>query len=209
MSWHDTAVNSLYMQMSRPLYSQDPLEMGFHLDSSHILLILRAKYARLIDGFCSENWSSACMRKAIEMYLTALQSRNSDFDQWLNKQHCDQWFPALEKGIHVFFEKGCHRCHGGKDLNNQEFGEEMYFTIRPPSLRNAAITKPYYHDGRSATLSNALRQHPKNIWRSDSSAMLSVQLPNQEEIQDLLSFLHALTDTSYLDNPLYLNPHEF
>jgi len=206
-SWRDTTVSSLHNQMKRPLFSQHPIEMGFNLDSIKILSNLYDKYSFLIEGMCSDEWNSDCVRKAISFYLAELKSRNSDYDKWLDHLHCDKWLPSFEKGIHVFFENGCQSCHGGRDFNEQEAAVSKVFTIRPPSLRNVVLTRPYFYDGRTASLSAALRNHPKHLWRADSSESIEIQLP-QEKMQDLLTFLHALTDTSYLDNPLYLNPHE-
>ncbi len=207
-SWRDTSVRSLYSQLRRPLFSQHPIEMGTHLDSNKIMSTLHEKYGQLIAGVCPNDWNSACVRKALVSYLFVLESRESDFDRWLNQEDCDKWSPSFEKGIHVFFENGCQECHGGRDLNEQEAIEPLVFEIRPPSLRNVVMTKPYFYDGRTASLSTALRNHPKHIWQSDSSRRIEIQLPPEREMQDLLVFLHALTDTSYLNNPLYLNPHE-
>ena len=54
--------------------------------------------------------------------------------------------------------------------------------FRTPSLRNVAVTAPYLHDGRAATLREAVqhasREHPLGA----------------EQIGDLVAFLQTLTD---------------
>jgi cytochrome c peroxidase len=207
-SWRDTTVQSLFSQMERPLFSHNPLEMGFQLDSNKILSRLQSKYRDMISDYCNDAWSSYCLRKALVAYLSVLESRNSDYDHWLNQETCDQWSASFEKGIHIFFDKQCHNCHGGLDLNDREGGGSGYYAVRPPSLRNVAITKPYFVDGRTAVLREALLNHPENIWLADSSRKLKIETPAGQEIEDLLTFLYGLTDTSYLDNPLYLAPNE-
>lgn len=207
-SWRDSAVRSLYTQLRRPLFSRHPVELGIHLDSNRILLNLYEKYSSIVDAVCPNDWNSDCVRKALVAYLSGLKSRESDYDRWLQQKDCDKWSTSFEKGLHVFFENGCHTCHGGTDFNKQETVKPLSFTVRPPSLRNVVITKPYFYDGRTASLSAALVEHPRYIWRLDSLESIQVKLPEDKYLKDLLVFLHRLTDTSYLDNPLYLGPHE-
>lgn len=56
---------------------------------------------------------------------------------------------------------------------------------RVPGLRNVALTAPYMHDGRYATLADLVRQH--------AAVPLSA-----EEREDLVVFLRSLTDSSQL-----------
>ena len=105
--------------------------------------------------------------------------------------------------------------------------EEDLFAFRTPSLKNTAITGPWMHNGAYNTLEEAVRHHlqpadflnqydplklptelqttyqsdealrQRMLDRLDNSLRLEQPLLNGE-VQDLLSFLQALTDTSAL-----------
>ena len=87
----------------------------------------------------------------------------------------------------------------GKYLDNGKF--------RAPTLRNIALTAPYMHDGRFATLEEVIDHYNSggHIAENYDSNMHPLGLtPSQK--QDLLAFLHTLTDTSYLSNPAFFDP---
>ena len=45
------------------------------------------------------------------------------------------------------------------DLPPLDYGEPLPHAFRTPSLRNVALTAPYFHDGRFATMEDAVRGH--------------------------------------------------
>ena len=56
--------------------------------------------------------------------------------------------------------------------------------LRVPSLRNVAVTAPYFHDGSAATLEDAVR--------GMGLAQLNLVLDN-EQIASIIAFLRTLT----------------
>lgn len=87
--------------------------------------------------------------------------------------------------------------------------------FRTPSLRNVAVTAPYMHDGSIATLEEVIRRHYAIAGRSTSGAgqpspMRSELLVgfevSDDEVNDLVAFLNALTDTRFLNDPTHGNP---
>ena len=87
--------------------------------------------------------------------------------------------------------------------------------IRTPSLCNVAVAAPYMHDGSIAALEDVIRRHYALAGRSTAdtgqpSPMRSGLLvgfdASDEEVADLLAFLNALTDRSFLSNPQFGNP---
>jgi cytochrome c peroxidase len=56
--------------------------------------------------------------------------------------------------------------------------------VRVPSLRNVAVTAPYFHDGSARTLPEAVRMMGK--------AQLDLTLP-QQDVDDVVAFLRTLT----------------
>ncbi|VUD53368.1 Cytochrome c551 peroxidase [Thalassocella blandensis] len=97
--------------------------------------------------------------------------------------------------------------------------EEDKGKFRAPTLRNLQYSAPYMHDGSLATLVEVIdfyaqggqnlssgplkgdgRAHPQK------SDLIKAFPLSEEEKQDLIHFLHALNDESFIENPLYSNP---
>jgi cytochrome c peroxidase len=148
---------------------------------------------------------------ALATYQRSLITPNAPLDQYLRGQ--PQALTAEEqRGYQLFKAYGCVACHQGLNVGGnlyQKFGiftEEVGLTtsgedpdpgrarvtglkrdrgvFRVPSLRNVAQTAPYFHDGRAATLEEAV------------DTMARVQLGRtlaREEIGLIVQFLHTLT----------------
>ena len=91
--------------------------------------------------------------------------------------------------------------------------------FKAPSLRNIALTAPYMHDGRFATLrevvdhySDNVVQHPSLHFRLTTvddgppgGPPMRLRLNNTEK-EALIAFLHTLTDRSLATEEKYSNP---
>src|SRR6185295_3964195 len=114
---------------------------------------------------------------------------------------------AERKGLETFLNTGCQKCHDGPMLggggfqrmgllnpyaNANDLGRARIthddadrFQFKVASLRNVALTGPYFHDNGAATLPSAVRQ------------MGYLQLDRQlsrAEVASIETFLHALSD---------------
>lgn len=92
--------------------------------------------------------------------------------------------------------------------------------FRPPTLRNIALTAPYMHDGSIATLREVLVDHYARSGRLIASgphagdgsqspykdALMVGFTLSEQEIQDVLAFLDALTDWDFICNPDFADP---
>ena len=85
--------------------------------------------------------------------------------------------------------------------------------FRSVSLRNIALTAPYMHDGRIATLEEAVEHYTlvgEGLYAPNIANEItgSTDLPNltQQDKEDIVAFLHALTDTSYVNKPEWQDP---
>jgi cytochrome c peroxidase len=152
----------------------------------------------------AENWG-----KAIGAFERTLVTP-SPFDAFLEGD-VKALSPMAKAGLELFINSGCVTCHNGagvgggmlqkfgvkedywkatgsKDIDNGRFeatkkAEDMY-VFKVPSLRNVAMTAPYFHDGAVATLGDAVR------------AMARVQLGKQlkgGEVEQIVAFLGSLT----------------
>jgi len=77
-------------------------------------------------------------------------------------------------------------------LEHRNFGE-----FRTPSLRNLALTAPYMHNGRLATLREVVNHYstisPDRL-HADGEAILKPLQLSEREAQDLVAFLESLQD---------------
>lgn len=86
--------------------------------------------------------------------------------------------------------------------------------FREVSMRNIALTAPYMHDGRFATLEEVMDHYMTHSGTNnrgpnvDNILTTAPTLPQltQNEKQDIIAFLHALTDTSYVNKPEWGDP---
>ena len=97
-----------------------------------------------------------------------------------------------------FIDKGRGEVTGDR-FDNGKF--------RIPTLRNAVFSAPYMHDGRFNTLEEVIDHYNSGGSRIDNTDPLIRPLGlTPSEKQDLLNFLHTLTDTVVLNDPMLANP---
>jgi len=125
--------------------------------------------------------------------------------------------PQARAGLRAFIDVGCAACHNGVGVGGgmfRKFGvhteywkatgsKEIHkgrfdvtkdhadlYVFKVASLRNVAMTAPYFHDGSVATLPEAVR------------VMATVQLGKtltDAEVQDIVAFLGSLTGELPID----------
>jgi cytochrome c peroxidase len=126
--------------------------------------------------------------------------------------------PAARRGAPVpeplFHNTGLHDLGRGR---YPEGNEGLYrFTrrgadmgrFRAPTLRNIAVTAPYMHDGSLATLEQVIDHYAAggrtaNPYKSAELRGFAISAPQRDE---LLAFLRALTDESFLSDPRFASP---
>jgi cytochrome c peroxidase len=155
---------------------------------------------------------------AIATFERSLITPDAPFDRRLRGARA-AITPQEERGYQLFKDYGCVACHQGVNVGGnlfQRFGifhdpfssqpprpaDLGRFTItgasldrfvfRVPSLRNVAVTAPYFHDGRAATLEQAIEE----MGRSQLGRLLTT-----EEIGMIAGFLRTLTG-EYRGHPL-------
>lgn len=85
-----------------------------------------------------------------------------------------------------------------------------------PTLRNIALTAPYMHDGRFATLDSVLDHYNEHVQRN-SPNIANVILDSNvdgaptlmltpDEKRKIVLFLHTLTDTAFVRDPRFSDP---
>ncbi len=196
----DGRAKDLQEQVSGPI--ENPVEMGN--DFKNLIKTLKAsKYKKQFDVLYKEGITKETITHAIAEYEKALTTPNAPFDKYLRGD--ENAISAEQKeGYALFKSKGCVTCHHGQNVGGNlynKFGvmestksadlgrynitkkeRDKYF-FKVPSLRNVAKTSPYFHDGRAASLEDAVK------------IMARYQLGrpvNDDEIKKIIAFLTSL-----------------
>jgi cytochrome c peroxidase len=156
------------------------------------------------DGIRSQN-----IKDAISVFERSLVTPNSRFDRFLRGEQ-GVLSANEQNGYRLFKEHGCSSCHQGTNIGGNLFEKFGVMTTRKggnsakadlgrfnvtgleadkhvfkvPSLRNIALTAPYFHDGSSRTLEEAV------------NVMAVFQLGRSltpSDTQDIVKFLNTLT----------------
>jgi cytochrome c peroxidase len=87
-----------------------------------------------------------------------------------------------------------------------------YGKFKVPTLRNIALTAPYMHDGRFATLREVLDHYNSGLFETPFADPLMKYSEeggmqrSEADLDKLEAFLRALTDDSLALRPRYQNP---
>lgn len=129
---------------------------------------------------------------ALVAFERSLLTPNAPFDRWL-KGEPDALSEKEAEGYRLFKSTGCASCHQGVAVGANLFQRQGVFrrlvapppnVVRVPSLRNVAVTAPYFHDGSAATLGEAVAR----MARAQLDASLT-----EAEVDRLVAFLGTLT----------------
>lgn len=130
----------------------------------------------------------------------------------------------------------CEHCHGGvktfkelfhnngldstfSDNGRQNFTNQVEDKgrFRVPTLRNIMLTAPYMHDGRFQLIEQVLDHYNEHILESATLSSFLRDVSNEtngkklmltkSEKTDIISFLSMLTDSAFITNPEFSNPH--
>jgi cytochrome c peroxidase len=181
--------------------------------------------------------------KAIAAFERTLISGRSPFDRYVYDDDRAAFSEGARRGMRLFYSdrSGCARCHFGVNFsgpiaqhgksapplfaNNGSAvkGDEGLATetkrpqdlgrFRVPTLRNIALTAPYMHDGRFATLEEVIDhyvaggKHPDAIGTIDSQ-IRPLDLSASEK-SDLVEFLKNLTDPEFTASSSCRPPREY
>lgn len=178
--WNGRA-DTLEDQVGEVLLS--PIEMGNHWPDIIDTLVKDPAYKAAFGAAYRDGVTAANVRNALATYERTLLTPNSRFDRYL-KGDTDILSLDEKYGYQRFKDYGCIACHQGVNIGGnmfQKFGvmgdyfqargnpteadqgrflvtgaEEDRHVFKVPSLRNVALTAPYFHDGSAKTLEDAV-----------------------------------------------------
>ena len=181
---------------------ENPIEMGNSFENL-IKTLNASKYKKQFVLLYSEGITKETITHAIAEYEKALTTPNAPFDQYLRGDK-NAISDNQKEGYALFKSKGCISCHHGQNVGGNlynKFGvientksadlgrynvtkkdRDRYF-FKVPSLRNVAMTSPYFHDGRTASLDEAVKM----------MARYQLGRPvSEEEVMKIVAFLSSL-----------------
>ncbi len=148
-------------------------------------------------------------QKAIAVFEATLITPNAPFDRYL-RGDASALSASQRDGLRIFIDKGCAGCHRGINIGGGMYapfgvvekpGAELLppndkgrfivtksatdaYVFKVPTLRNIALTAPYFHSGRSWDLRQAVAV-------MGASQLGTELLPG--EIEAIVAFLDSLT----------------
>lgn len=190
---------------------QNSQEMGSSWEHVSAQLSSDSHYRKAFAAAYTDGVTIANIQHALQSYERTLITPNSRFDRYL-KGDTDILTLQEKYGYQRFKQYGCIACHQGVNIGGnmfQKFGvmgdyfkargnvtdadlgrflvtgnENDRNVFKVPSLRNIALTAPYFHDGSAATLEQAV------------DVMFTYQLGRVASEQDkwlIVQFLKTLT----------------
>ncbi len=208
----DGRAASLEEQAAGPV--TNPIEMGMKSwDDVVVRLKSIDGYDKLFStAFGRNSISKDNATKAIAAYERTLITPNSPFDRYV-KGNTSAMSKQQIRGMNKAVELGCTGCHSGPAFNGPgtfqkfpvisngyfeaQYGfkddkglaevtgkEEDEHFWKVPTLRNIALTAPYFHNGKVKTLERAVKIMAKLQLGKDL---------NDQEVEDIVAFLNALT----------------
>ncbi|MCW8333460.1 cytochrome-c peroxidase [Vibrio paucivorans] len=202
----DGRVNNLHEQIDGPIHNS--LEMNSNWRTIEKYISESPRYSTLFSQLNLEI-SEQSIKSALVEFMSALVTPNSAFDQYL-KGDAQALTQQQLRGWEAFQAQGCIRCHrgtnvgGGMVMRFGFFGEhtkgeertidtgrylvtsrpEDMFLFRVASLRNVVDTPPYFHDGNTQSLEEAIRI----MGRSQLGVTLA-----DNTVNDISAFLSSLS----------------
>ena len=193
-------------------------------------------------AFGEDTIYSALIARALAQFQRTLISAHSRYDQFISNEPGARFSEIELKGMEIFDQK-CGSCHQFGKGKNDFFSDHQYHNngldstyssefegifqgrfritqdsadmgkFKTPSLRNVALTAPYMHDGRFATLEEVLAHYDKGMvyaatldpFFQEEVGRAGIPL-TEEEKEAIIAFLHTLTDTAFVQNPAYEHP---
>ena len=203
-------VPTLEMQVLAPIHEHSEMDFNIipvaermKLDSSYVVQSLKS-YNREPDAFV--------ITRAISAFERTLLSGNSNYDR--------DYLSASERdGKALFFSDSlaCTSCHGTFLFTNQgiennglyeqyadsgryrvSYLQEDIGKFKTPTLRNIELTAPYMHDGSLESLEEVINHYESGGKEHFNQSLLIKGFTlNSTEKENLIAFLHSLTDEDF------------
>jgi cytochrome c peroxidase len=224
----DGRVNSLEMQAGFPILN--PIEMGSNsvtvVATLNNIPLYRQMFAEAFGGTGEITFQQ--VRYALVTFERTLISGGSAYDRFMNGD-TSALSASAKNGLALFnsSKTNCSKCHSGINFTDNDYhstGLTANYTdvgredvtnnsadngkFRTPSLRNAALTPPYMHDGSFSNFLAVINNY--NVGGRQNAAQDTLIHPLYlvpEDFNDLIAFLNSLTDTNFTQQSAFQKPN--
>jgi cytochrome c peroxidase len=222
-------------RFNTPLYNE-LFEQAFNTEEANFDLIVKAlaSFVRSLVSFESRFDLYAYSMQDDALNESEILGMDLFFSERLECHHCHGGFNFTQSTTHkdqlldrhAFHNTGLYNIDGKGAYPIHDQGLKAVTEIpqdmgkfRAPTLRNIALTAPYMHDGSLFTLEQVIDSYAaagRNINEGEylgdgrtnpykSAFIKGFQLTEQEK-QDLIAFLHTLTDENFIKNEQFSDP---
>jgi len=208
---------SLEDQAMGPMESA--MEMNTDTKKLFVWLNANAEYQALFNSaYPGKPIDADSLSKAIASFERTVISNTSPFDQWV-AGNAAAITPDQVMGFALFIDpkKGnCAACHSGPNFTDSSFHNlglasfgknspdvgrfaqkpiaSLKGAFKTPTVREAANTAPYFHDGSAKTLEEVVDFYTKGgVVKTNQSTNVKELSLSKEEAKQLVSFIHALS----------------
>ena len=180
------------LEQAARLSIADPGLMGSTVPEAVARLAADPATARSFRAAYGHAPDNASLIDALAVFERTLLTPDSPFDRWLQGEDSALSADAVG-GYRLFQAIGCSSCHQGRNVGGNLFERAGIFRdvddparplMRVPSLRNVAVTPPYFSRGSAATLGDAVH--------TMATAQLGRSLSDAQTAQ-IVAFLTSLT----------------
>lgn len=232
----DMRAATLTEQVLLPI--EDIVEMGISLDSLERKLQKLDYYPILFrQAFDDTIVSRERIASALANFIRTIISYRTKFDSGVvtlgriptGTSNIPGFTAQENRGFRDFISNRCNRCHHtaiqiakepaniGLDIKYDDNGlgevtgnrnDEGKFKV--PSLRNIALTAPYMHDGRFATLEEVVNFYNDEIQPHENLhpefGGPNNPIPTDADVEDIIAFMKTLTDSALMIDEKFANP---
>ncbi len=223
----DGRAKDLKEQAGGPI--ENPKEMGFSHELAVTVISSIPDYVnRVKKVYKSDKVTIDHITDAIAAFEETLVTPNSPFDKWLRGD--DKALSKIElEGYNLFKENMCDSCHAGVGVGGEsyeKFGidkpyekdtltigrmgvtedEADKYSFKVPLLRNIELTAPYFHDGSTWNLAEAVKimgeyQYGLEINDNDAAKIVAFMRTLTGEMPEItIPLLPPSTDSTPLPN---------
>jgi len=215
----DAHIKTLEEQAIVPI--QDVNEMNHKMGDLIKRMQTIPEYAAAAKRLYKRTFDAWVLTRSLAAFERTLISNNSAFDAYSKGEKHTGWNEDAAKGWQLFQKMECIACHQLPNFTNYEARnnglysdykkDEGKFRIRGdstkigafkvPTLRNVALTAPYMHDGSKPNLESVIAHYSSGgSTHANKDQLITKRSITAQEQIFLISFLHSLTDTSYMVN---------
>jgi len=209
----DGRADTLEEQVVKPI--ENPIEMDLAMSALVARLESSSEYEALFEAAFARKPDSETIAWALASYVRSIVSGDSPYDRFVAGE-VDALDEQQRRGLEIFRGKGaCTVCHLGPNLADEEFhntgvgwqdgatsdvGRQSVTGARrdlgafkTPTLREAAVSGPYMHDGSLETLEDVVDFYDEGGEPNPGldPDMEPLHLTEQEK-GDLVAFLRSL-----------------